>query len=168
MKKLSGLFVAGALLFVVGLVVAAFVAKDALPAAMFKELASPLGHAETVRLTKERIAAQPGWRLSAELDQRQAILDGGGPDVGPYVILKFCNGSLAGRMLADDERRFFGVMMPISVAVYTKGDGQTYVSLVNGAMLSRFFGGTFHDVIDVVRIDVEEIFQFLHLRFSVW
>ncbi len=168
MRKALGMMVVGALAFVVGLVVAAFVAKGALPAAMFKELRSPLGHAETVRLTRERIEKQPGWRISAELDQRQAILDGGGPDVGPYVILKFCKGTLAGTMLAADERRFFGVMMPISVAIYTKGDGQTYVSLVNGAMLSRFFGGTFHDVINDVRNDVEEIFRFLHLRFSVF
>jgi len=166
--KWLGMVVVGALLFVVGLVAASVIAKHALPTAMFKEIKSPHGHAETVALIKQNIARQPGWTLSAELDQRKAVLEGGGQDLGPYAILKFCKGTLAGRMLADDERRFFGVMMPISVAVYTKKDGDTYVSLVNGAMLSRFFGGTYHDVINDVRVEVEEIFQFLHLRFTVF
>ena len=165
--KWLGLVVVGALFFVLGLVGAAVIAKRALPAAMFKEIKSPHGHAETVQLIKENIARQ-GWALSAEFDHQKAILAGGGVDVGPYTIIKFCKGTLAGRMLADDERRFFGVMMPISVAIFTKKDGNTYVSLVNGAMLSRFFGGTYHDVINDVRVEVEEIFQFLHLRFTVF
>ncbi|PKN54784.1 MAG: hypothetical protein CVU56_24715 [Deltaproteobacteria bacterium HGW-Deltaproteobacteria-14] len=166
--KAIGYVVVGALTFVLGLVAAAVIAKEALPDAMFVEVASPYDHAETVRLIEQHIEDQPGWTLTGAYDHQKAILAGGGGDVGPYVILKFCKGTLAGRMLADDERRFFGVMMPISAAIYTKADGRTYVSLVNGTMLSRFFGGTYHDVINDVRLEVEEIFRFLHLKFTAF
>ena len=70
-------------------------------------------------------------------------------------------------MLGADERRFFGVMMPISVAVYERDDGNTYVSLVNGDAISKVFGGEYEDVVSDVRYDMEQIFGFMHLSFSV-
>jgi uncharacterized protein (DUF302 family) len=162
-----GILATFALAFLLGGVATSFAAKEALPRAMFKEVRSPFDHGRTVEIIQERVAAQPGWRITADIDQRAAILAGGGEDVGPYRILKVCHGGHAARMLAADERRYFGVMMPISVAVYQRADGHAYVALVNGDVLSKVIGGEHEAILADVRYQVEEIFQFLHLSFDI-
>ena len=155
------------LAFLLGVVFTAFTAKVALPRVMFKEVRSPFDHAQTINVIRERVAARSGWRVTAEIDQRAAILAGGAEDVGPYHILKICHGGHASRMLGADSRKYFGVMMPISVAVYQRSDGHTYVSLVNGDAISKVFGGRYEEVLLDVRTDMEHIFQFLHLTFDI-
>lgn len=166
--KWIGFIAVAVLAFLLGVVATSFAAKVALPRVMFKEVQSPFEHDQTLKVIRERIAAQKGWRITAEIDQRQAILSGGGKDVGPYQILKICHAGNASRMIGDDERRYFGVMMPISVAVYQRDDGHTYVSLVNGDAISKVFGGEYEDVLKDVRFDMEEIFQFLHLSLGLF
>ena len=155
------------LAFIFGLVAASFAAKAALPYAMFKETQSRFDHDRTVEVIKQSIAHQTGWKLMAAFDQQKAILDGGGEDPGRFDILKFCHSGHASDMLADDARRHFGVMMPVSVAVYEKSDGRTYVALVNGSIISRVFGGEYERILRKVRTDMEEMYRFMHLDFDV-
>ena len=155
------------LAFVFGLVAASFAAKAALPHAMFKETQSRFDHDQTLDVIRQSIAKQAGWNLMAEIDQQKAIVSGGGQDPGRFDILKFCHSGHASEMLSDDDRRHFGVMMPVSVAVYEKADGKTYVSLVNGSIISRVFGGEYERIIRKVRYDMEEMYRFMHLDLDV-
>lgn len=155
------------LAFTAGLVLASFAAMEALPRVMFKEVLSPFGHEQTLEVIRDRVRTQSGWAITAEIDQRAAILAGGGGDIGAYEIIKICHGGHATRMLSDDDRAYFGVMMPISVAVYEREDGHTYVSLINGDVISKVFGQDYEEVIKDVRFDMEVIFQFMHLTFDI-
>lgn len=155
------------LALIAGLVIASFAAKQAMPRVMFKEVVSPLDHEQTLATIRERVLAQPGWAIVTEIDQRAAILAGGGDDIGPYDIVKICNGGYATRMLGDENRAYFGVMLPISVAVYERDDGRTYVSLLNGDVVAKVFGQQYVNVVEDVRYDMEIIFRFLHLSFDI-
>jgi len=44
-------------------------------------------------------------------------------------------------MLKDDDNKGIGSMMPKSFGVYEKSDGKVYVSTINGAAMSKIFGG---------------------------
>ncbi len=44
--------------------------------------------------------------------------------------------------MKDDKAMFVTVMMPCSISVYEKSDGNVYVSTMNAALMGRMFGGT--------------------------
>ena len=166
MKHLK--FILLAMLFtLLGMVVSAVIMKYAVPGAMIKTLHSPYGFDKTVRLIKENIKRQKGWSVTAEIDQGKAIREGSNHDIRRYTIIKFCNAEFSGGMLASPDRRHFGVMMPVSVAVFEQDDGSVRISLINGALISKLFGGEYEHILNHVKLDVEAIFSFMHLRFSV-
>ena len=166
MKHLK--FILLAMLFtLLGMVLAAVIMKYAVPQAMIKTLQSPYDFDKTVYLVKDNINRQKGWSVTAEIDQAKAIRDGSNHDIRRYTIIKFCNAEFSGSMLESADRRHFGVMMPVSVAVFEQNDGRVYISLVNGALISKLFGGEYEHILNHVKLDVEEIFSFMHLRFSV-
>ncbi len=152
----------------IGAMGAAVVLNEAMPYAMFKEFRSPYDHARTVEVITQRIERQPGWNVVSVIDQAETIRQGGGGDVGRYSIIKFCSPVHAGRMLEDDRRRFYGVAMPLSVGVYEMETGEVWVSFMNGALISRMFGGEIEGIANDVRLDVEEMFSFLHVEFDVF
>ena len=160
--------IVGAVLFFTGAVFAGAAINEAAPHAMFKEFASPFEHAKTVEVIKRRIDKQPGWSVVSVIDQAETIRKGGGGNVGKYTIIKFCSPKFAGRMLADDARRFYGVAMPLSIAVYTLESGKVMVSLMNGALISMMFGGELEAIANDVRLEVEEMFSFFHVDFDVF
>ncbi len=135
---------------------------------MLVEIKSPYDHEKTVEKIVEGIAAQPGWRVVATIDQRKACLDGGGGDIGKFTIVKYCNGRFAGEMLSDDERKRFGAMMPKAFAVYEKREGGVYVSTVNGAAMGKLFGGETEGIMERVSLEVEAMLRFLNFKFSIF
>ncbi len=151
-----------------GAVLAAVVLNEAVPRAMFKEFRSPHDHAKTVEVITRRIERQPGWNVVEVIDQAETIREGHGGDVGRYTIIKYCSPEHAGRMLQDDRRRFYGVAMPLSVGVYERENGEVWVSFMNGALISRMFGGEIENIANDVRLEVEEMFAFLHVEFDVF
>ena len=76
--KWFGLAATFSLAFLLGVVATSFAAKGALPYMMFKETKSDLDHERTLEVIRERVAAQDGWKITAEIDQRAAILLGVG------------------------------------------------------------------------------------------
>jgi len=142
--------------------------KIAAPHLLFKEIESPYSFDRTVQIIVDRIQHQPGWHIVSVIDQREEVLKHGGPDIGPMKIIKFCNAQLSGKMLIADDRKFFGVKVPASIAVYQKSNGKVYISVMNSKVMSKLFSGTIQDVIEDVIRDAEQILNFVHFRYTIF
>ena len=142
--------------------------KLAAPHLLFKEIESPYSFDKTVEIIVNRINQQPGWHIVSIINQREEVLKHGGPDIGPMKIIKFCNADLSGRMLIADDRKFFGVKVPASIAVYEKSNGKVYISVMNSKVMSKLFTGTIQDVIEDVIRDAEQILNFVHFRYTIF
>lgn len=167
MKKLT-LIVGLVIGFVFGALFGGMAIKIATPNMLFKEIRSPYSVDETVKIIVDRINKLPGWHVVTVIDQREEILKYGGPDVGPVKIIKFCSGPLAGKMLSSDDRKFFAVKMPASIAVYQKSDGRTYINVMNSMLMARLFSGETGDIIEQVVRAGEQILGFVHFRYTLW
>ena len=115
-----------------------------MPKLMVKEAVSPLGYEETVAYIQNNVT-NAGWKVSA-LMRLDKTLAKEGLEVLPVASFKICQPHHAEQILLDDEARFLSVMMPCSIAVYEKQDGNTYISTMNSALMGRMFGGTAQQV----------------------
>lgn len=150
----------------VGIFVTAMSLQLSAKNALILEVKSPYDHNKTVTLIQERIRAKAGWHLVATIDQQGEIMAGSQQDVGAVTIIKYCNAHYAGQMLAADDRKKMAVAMPLSIAVYDKSNGETYISLNNGYLNSKLYGGTTEEIIEKVSRDVEEILSFAHFKYT--
>ncbi len=162
--------IAGVILgFVLSLFVVGFIFKLAAPTMFFKEITVPYDFDKTVRMLETRINKQEGWHVTAVIDQQKEVLGHGGQDVGKVKIIKFCNGALSGVMLSEDSSKFMAAKMPLSIAVYEKGDGRVTIGLMNGYVMARLFAGTREgDIMEKVVKDIENILGFVHFRFTIF
>jgi uncharacterized protein (DUF302 family) len=126
--------------FALGLVFAGAV----LPKLMVKEKLSPMGYEETIAHIQNNVT-NAGWKVSA-LMRLDKTLAKEGKDVLPVASFKICQPDYAEKILLDDDARFMSVMMPCSIAVYEKADGNTYISIMDSRLLGRMFGGTVAEV----------------------
>ena len=128
---------------------------------LIKEQESPFDFEKTIDLLIEAINNKEGWKVTALIDQNQAVMENGGTSIGKFKIIKYCNGKHASQMLQSDDRKYIGTMMPKSFAVYEKSDGQSYVSFLNGAVMGDMMGGEIEAIINEVSFDVSEMISVL-------
>ena len=114
------------------------------PGQVVSEKKSPLGYEETIAFIQANVT-NSGWKVSA-LMQLDKTLAKEGKTVLPVTSMKICQPDYAEQVLQDDDARFFSVMMPCTIAVYQKADGNTYVSTMNASLIGKLFGGTVSDV----------------------
>jgi len=62
------------------------------------------------------------------------------------TLLKICEPHHAAKILNDDDALSVSLMMPCTISIYEKSDGETYVATMNAAVMGRIFGGTVADV----------------------
>jgi uncharacterized protein (DUF302 family) len=165
MNKILLALTAAVSLFV-GAVVGAFFIQSFAKQAMILEHKSPFDYNKTVETITSRIAAKDGWKVISVIDQAAEIRAGHGGDVGKVAIIKYCNAKYAGQMLNADERKKMAVSMPISIAVYEKSSGECVVSVSNGVLMSKIYGGETEAIIEDVSKEVEEILGFMAFKFS--
>jgi uncharacterized protein (DUF302 family) len=168
MKIKSILFSALAVGFLGGILFAGIAMSLSAKYMMLTEVKSPYDYAKTVAMIQGNIPLQPGWHVVAVIDQQKEIAEHGGKPIAPFTIIKYCSGPVAGEMLAADDRKKLGAMMPKALAVYEKSDGQVYVSSANGAIMGKLFGGETERIIERVSLDVEKMLRFLNFKFSVF
>ena len=143
--------------------------KIATPTLFFKEVKSTYSFDKTVDLITSRINKKDGWHVTNVINQRNEVLDNGGPDVGKVKIIKFCNAKLSGEMLSEDESKFMATKMPLSISVYEKSDGRVIIGLSNGYVMARLFSGTREgEIMQKVVTDMEDILSFMHFRFTIF
>lgn len=150
----------------IGAVLSAFIIETFAKQAMILEHKSPFDYNKTVETITARINSHKGWKVISSIDQAEEIRKGGGKDIGKLSIIKYCNAGYAGRMLEADDRKKMGVAMPISIAVYEKSTGECFVSVNNGVMTSKIYGGETEKIIEEASKEVEEILGFMAFKFE--
>lgn len=149
-----------------GAIVGAFFIQNFSKQALILEHKSPYDYNKTVETVISRINAKEGWKVISVIDQSEEIKKGGGADVGKVAIIKYCNAKFASRMLSADDRKKMAVSMPISIAIYEKNTGECVVSVSNGVLMSKIYGGETEAIIEEVSRDVEEILGFMAFKFT--
>ena len=129
---------------VFGIAVGMVVVSLVMPKLIVKEAVSPVGYEQTIAHIQKNVT-NAGWKVSALMRLDQTLAKEG-KSVLPVAAFKICQPDHAEQILLDDDARFLSVMMPCSIAVYEKADGQTYISTMNSALLGRMFGGTAQQV----------------------
>ncbi len=123
---------------------------------MVHESKSPYDFDKTVSTIMDNVKAA-GWSMPKIYDIQKMLLEKGKSDVGRMKIVKLCNPDYAESLLAVDDSKFVGVMMPCSVAIYEKADGKTYVSAMNMKLMSYLFGGDIGEILGKVAAADAEI-----------
>jgi len=165
MNKIFIALTAAVSLFI-GAVVGAFFIQTGAKQAMILEYKSPYDYNKTLETIISRINSHNGWRVLSVINQAEEIRKGGGADVGKVTIIKYCNAKYAGQMLSSDDRKKMAVSMPISIAVYEKSTGECLVSVSNGVLMSKIYGGKTEEIIENVSKEVEEILGFMAVKFT--
>ncbi|HPR63095.1 MAG TPA: DUF302 domain-containing protein [Thermoanaerobaculia bacterium] len=133
------------LLFIIGLVAGiagVFLAIRMLaPGMMLREIKSPMGFDETVEAITQN-AQNAGWVVSSIQPLDESIRKNGGGDLKPIRLVNLCNAGHAFEILKEEDNLTLSVMMPCTISVYEKSDGNTYIGTMNAGLMGSLFGGT--------------------------
>jgi len=135
---------------------------------MIREMKSPYDFEKTVETIVNRVNSAPGWHVVTVIDQNKEVQAHGGKAIGKYNIIQYCSGKYSSEMLAADNRKTIGAMMPKNLVVYEKSDGQVYVATSNGAVMGKLFGGETESIIERVSLEVEGILSFMNFKYSLF
>ena len=127
--------------FLVGVVLTGAAGWLMMPGLMVQEYPSPLGVEETVRHIEQKAVAS-GWVVSSVMPLDQSVKKHGGGELPPVRLVNLCQANHAHEILKDEDNRTVSVMMPCTISVYRKDDGNTYVGAMNAGLLGKMFGGT--------------------------
>lgn len=126
------------------------------------ERVSPYGVEQTIETIRTNAEAL-GWSVPAVHNMNQPIEKHlGTPLHGKVRIVKLCKPHYAHAMLSTDEGRYASVFMHCSIAVYTKEDGNTYVTNLKAARMGNLLGGVVGQVMTEVNREQQQILRFLN------
>lgn len=141
--------------------IAAVVSACSMKSMMVKERVSPYDVDKTVQVIRDN-AKKIGWVSPGVRNMNKSVTKHGGTlKGGPVRIVELCNATHAGKILSDDTGRYSALLMPCSIAVYTKSDGKTYVSSMRAGRMGSMMGGIVADVMADVDVDQKKILEFL-------
>ena len=128
---------------------------------MLLELASPLGFDETLARI-EKNAKALGWKVPKKwkVNFRGNMKRATGKDIGPNKVLKMCEPNAAVELLLKDEYKMLTAMMPCTIAVYQKSDGNTYVSMMNLELMGKMYGGDVETMAVKLAPQMEQMLKF--------
>ena len=109
--------------------------------------------------TVEKVSAavaEAGWKMPASHDLQNTIRNFG-VEILPVKILEICHPKHSSRLLQLDNERIVSTFMPCRISVYEKSDGRCYVSRLNGALLSKSFGGLVEEVMTTANTEMEDM-----------
>lgn len=107
--------------------------------------------------TVEKVAAaatEAGWKVPYTHDLQNTIRNFG-KEILPVKILEICHPKHSSRLLELDDERIVSTYMPCRISVYEKSDGKVYISRLNGALLSKNFGGLVEEVMSAANAEME-------------
>lgn len=130
------------------------------PSMMVHELKSPYGVDKTVKTISVN-AEKQGWVVKNVVNMQKSMKKKLGEDVPAIKVMKLGHAKYAYDLLKHDKTRFVAAMMPHSVAVYEKSDGNTYISSMNMGLMGKIFGGETDRVMGNVQKDDDIILDFL-------
>jgi uncharacterized protein (DUF302 family) len=127
---------------------------------MIDEKKSPYDFDKTVATIQEN-AMKRDWLVAKVYDFQKSLLKHKQPDPGRIKVLKLCHPEIAGKMLANDENKHVSVMMPCTISVYEKKDGNTYVAMMNMSLMSKVMGGEIGAILKRVAEEDAALLAFL-------
>ena len=128
-----GMFFAGMLW---GAVLAFILGVVFLRSALILEYKSGYDFKTTISKIAESAKAT-GWIVKRPSCSLPAPCDG-----SAIASLRLCRLKYANELLADEKERKISAMIPCTIAVYTRNDGQTYIAKANMGLISQLLGGT--------------------------
>jgi len=141
---------------IVGITITAITGWNVMPKQMIKERKSPLGYEETISKIESNAKAA-GWMVSSisHLDKK---LKKQGKEIPPVTLINICQPDHAAAILNDESARYISIMMPCTISVYTKADGNTYVATMGMKLMGKMFGGTVAEIMGGAVAEEEETF----------
>ena len=131
--------------FILGIIVTGIIVWQIMPGMMLTERLSPYGVDETVAKITANAKAED-WVVSTIQPLHKAVKKHGGGDLLPVILINLCQANHAYNILKEDDNKVISVMMPCTISVYQKTDGQVYVGTMNAGLLGAMFGGTVAEV----------------------
>ncbi|MEN8254908.1 MAG: DUF302 domain-containing protein [Verrucomicrobiota bacterium] len=141
---------------VAGVAVAAVAGWTIMPKQMIKERKSPLGYEETIARIEQNVE-QGGWIVSSTMHLDKG-LEKYGKKVPPTTLINVCQPDHAEAILQADSARYISIMMPCTISVYEKADGNTYVATMGMKLMGKMFGGLIAEVMGGAVATEEEAF----------
>lgn len=127
---------------------------------MIVEKKSPYDFEKTVATIQENAKARD-WFVPKIYDFQKSLLKHNQPDPGKITVLKLCHPEIAGKMLANDDNKHISVMMPCTISVYEKQDGNTYVATMNMRLMSKVMGSEIGAILKRVAEEDAALLAFL-------
>ena len=131
--------------FILGIIVTGITVWQIMPGMMLTERLSPYGVDETVAKITANAEAE-SWVVSTIQPLHKSVKKHGGGDLPPVILINLCQANHAYNILKEDDNKVISVMMPCTISVYQKSDGQVYVGTMNAGLLGTMFGGTVAEV----------------------
>ncbi len=130
------------------------------PKMMVHELKSPYSVDKTVE-TISINARKQGWTVKNVVNMQKSMKKKLSEDIYATKVMKLGQTKYAYELIKHDDTRFVAAMMPHSIAVYEKSDGNTYISSMNMGLMGKIFGGETDRIMDKVQKDDDIILKFL-------
>ena len=144
--------------FIAGIILTVAVGLNKMPDMMIKEVQSPLGFDETLTQI-EKNAKGLGWKVPKKwtVNFQKNMMKVVKVDIGPNKVLKMCEPQAAADILIHDELKRLSTMMPCTIAVYVKSDGNTYISVMNMSLLGLLYGDVVKSIAAELAPQMDEI-----------
>jgi uncharacterized protein (DUF302 family) len=126
---------------------------------MLLESQSIYDFTKTVEKVSEKVI-DSGWKIPAIHDLQNTIKNFG-KDILPIKVLEICHPKHSSRLLELNDERIVSTFMPCRLSVYEKSNGKVYISRLNGALLSKSFGGIVEEVMTIANSEMEEMISTL-------
>ncbi len=141
---------------VAGVVLAGVVGWNVMPKQMIHERKSPLGYEQTIARIEQNVK-EGGWVISSTMHLDKSLKKQG-KEVPPVTLINICQPEHAATILNDESSRYISIMMPCTISVYEKADGNTYVATMGMKLMGKMFGGVVADVMGGKVAEEEEGF----------
>lgn len=151
--------------FVVGIIGTGLAVWMMAPGMMLVEIKSPYGPDKSVQMIQKEMKKlnkeqDVSWVNPDVKPLHKSIKKHGAGDLRPIYLVNLCEPHHAKRILGGDNRKKMSVMMPCTVTVYEKSNGDTYIGYMNAGIMGRLFGGVVAEVMGEVAAQQEEFFTF--------
>ena len=131
--------------FILGVIVTGVLVWKIMPGMMITEQISPFNLDETIEKITANAKAE-SWVISSIQPLHKSVKKHGGGDLLPVVLINLCQADHAYSILKEDKNKLISVMMPCTISVYQKTDGQVYIATMNAGLLGTMFGGIVAEV----------------------
>ena len=128
-----------------------------MPKMMLTTYQSNSSYEETINKLRTVIETKNDWKIPKEFDFQKNIQYAGHGNIEKIGSIALCNPKYASMILSEDPNRKVTAIMPLTIGVYEKKNGQVYVSELNIGLMGMMFGGTIAKVMDIAGKDVSEI-----------